>query len=247
MRCSPRNTLSPKIPAARPRVSLCRYPIAPHIGWTEGMHAADPRRPAAATCAWIFSAASRCGGSTPITSRATCWATTACTISRCATRPRCSCCSPALARASPMARCMNRQGYLYAAADTLRRAWTLYIAHIFLFVVYTAQVAYSAAALDRVVLPGGDAARRAGRRAVSRPAGGAAAALSAQPAEHPAALRGPAADLRARAAAVAQAGAAVRRYRWPALRGGAYHRDQPAVPGPARAGSSIRSPGSSCS
>jgi hypothetical protein len=45
---------------------------------------------------------------------------------------------------------MNRQGYLYAAADTLRRAWTLYIAHIFLFVVYSAQVAYSAAALDRM-------------------------------------------------------------------------------------------------
>jgi hypothetical protein len=45
---------------------------------------------------------------------------------------------------------MNRQGYLYAAADTLRRAWTLYIAHIFLFVVYAAQVAYSAAALDRM-------------------------------------------------------------------------------------------------
>jgi hypothetical protein len=44
---------------------------------------------------------------------------------------------------------MNRQGYLYAAADTLRRAWTLYIAHIFLFVVYTAQVAFTAAALDR--------------------------------------------------------------------------------------------------
>jgi hypothetical protein len=46
---------------------------------------------------------------------------------------------------------MDRQGYLYAAADALRRAWTLYIAHIFLFVVYTAQVAYSAVALDRVV------------------------------------------------------------------------------------------------
>jgi hypothetical protein len=45
---------------------------------------------------------------------------------------------------------MNRQGYLYAGADTLRRAWTLYIAHIFLFVVYAAQVAYSAAALDRM-------------------------------------------------------------------------------------------------
>lgn len=45
---------------------------------------------------------------------------------------------------------LNRQGYLYAAADTLRRAWTLYIAHIFLFVVYAAQVAYSASALDRM-------------------------------------------------------------------------------------------------
>jgi hypothetical protein len=44
---------------------------------------------------------------------------------------------------------LDRQGYLYAAADTLRRAWTLYVAHIFLFVVYTAQVAYSATALDR--------------------------------------------------------------------------------------------------
>lgn len=44
---------------------------------------------------------------------------------------------------------MDRQGYLYAAAETLRRAWTLYIAHIFLFVVYTAQVAYSAETLDR--------------------------------------------------------------------------------------------------
>jgi hypothetical protein len=44
---------------------------------------------------------------------------------------------------------MDRQGYFYAAADTLRRAGTLYVAHIFLFVVFTAQVAYSAQALDR--------------------------------------------------------------------------------------------------
>jgi hypothetical protein len=44
---------------------------------------------------------------------------------------------------------MNRHGYLYAAADVIKRAWTLYIAHIFLFVVYTAQVAYSAITLDR--------------------------------------------------------------------------------------------------
>lgn len=44
---------------------------------------------------------------------------------------------------------MDRHGWLYAAADAVRRAWTLYIAHIFLFVVFSAQVAYSAAALDR--------------------------------------------------------------------------------------------------
>jgi hypothetical protein len=44
---------------------------------------------------------------------------------------------------------MRAQGWLYAAADVIRRAWTLYIAHIFLFVVFAAQVAYSATALDR--------------------------------------------------------------------------------------------------
>ena len=73
---------------------------------------------------------------------------------------------------------MDRQGYLYAAADTLRRAWTLYIAHIFLFVVYTAQVAYSATALDRIFYSGGDAARRSGRSAVSSTARGVAATVS---------------------------------------------------------------------
>jgi hypothetical protein len=46
-------------------------------------------------------------------------------------------------------RSMDRHGWLYAAADVVRRAWTLYVAHIFLFVVFAAQVAYSAAALDR--------------------------------------------------------------------------------------------------
>jgi hypothetical protein len=44
---------------------------------------------------------------------------------------------------------MRRQGWLYAAADVVRRAWTLYIAHIFLFVVFAAQVGVSATALDR--------------------------------------------------------------------------------------------------
>ncbi len=46
-------------------------------------------------------------------------------------------------------RSYDRFGWLYAGADVLRRAWTLYIAHIFLFVVFVAQVSYSATALDR--------------------------------------------------------------------------------------------------
>ncbi len=47
-------------------------------------------------------------------------------------------------------RSMDRNGWIYAASDTLKRAWTLYIAHIFLFVVFAAQVSYSATSLDRV-------------------------------------------------------------------------------------------------
>ena len=66
----------------------------------------------------------------------------------------------------------------------MRCAWTLYIAHIFLFVVYTAQVAYSAAALDRVFYLE-ETRLDAGRRAVPRTARGVAAALPAQPVEHP--------------------------------------------------------------
>jgi hypothetical protein len=44
---------------------------------------------------------------------------------------------------------LRRQGWLYAGADVIRRAWMLYIAHIFLFTIFAAQVGYSAAALDR--------------------------------------------------------------------------------------------------
>ncbi len=46
-------------------------------------------------------------------------------------------------------RAMDRNGWVYSAADALKRAWTLYISHIFLFVVFAAQVSYSATALDR--------------------------------------------------------------------------------------------------
>ncbi len=45
---------------------------------------------------------------------------------------------------------MDRDGYLFGAAEALKRAWTLYIAHIFLFVVYAAQVSYGATLLDRL-------------------------------------------------------------------------------------------------
>jgi hypothetical protein len=44
---------------------------------------------------------------------------------------------------------MRARGWLYAGADVVRRAWTLYIAHIFLFVIFAAQVGVSAAVLDR--------------------------------------------------------------------------------------------------
>ncbi len=45
---------------------------------------------------------------------------------------------------------LGRNGMISTAADVLRRAWTLYIAHIFLFVLFTAQVTYSATALNRL-------------------------------------------------------------------------------------------------
>lgn len=44
---------------------------------------------------------------------------------------------------------LRRSGFLMAAASVVKRAWTLYIAHIFLFVVFSAQVGYSALALAR--------------------------------------------------------------------------------------------------
>jgi hypothetical protein len=39
---------------------------------------------------------------------------------------------------------LQRQGFLVATAKVLRRCWQLYIAHIFLFVIFTAQIAYVA-------------------------------------------------------------------------------------------------------
>jgi hypothetical protein len=44
---------------------------------------------------------------------------------------------------------LEREGWLVAASRVLGRIGTLYVAHIFLFVVFTAQVGFSAAALDQ--------------------------------------------------------------------------------------------------
>lgn len=46
-------------------------------------------------------------------------------------------------------RILEREGWLHAAARVAGRVGTLYVAHIFLFVVFTAQVGYSAAALNQ--------------------------------------------------------------------------------------------------
>ncbi|MGH7041254.1 MAG: OpgC family protein [Acetobacteraceae bacterium] len=45
---------------------------------------------------------------------------------------------------------MDRHGWLYGGADALKRAWVLYFAHIFLFVVYAAQVSNSVSRMDQV-------------------------------------------------------------------------------------------------
>jgi hypothetical protein len=40
-------------------------------------------------------------------------------------------------------RTMQRQGLVFAAAQIYRRVWQLYVAHIFLFVIFTAEVSYT--------------------------------------------------------------------------------------------------------
>jgi hypothetical protein len=46
-------------------------------------------------------------------------------------------------------RMLDRDGWLHTGARIVERIFTLYVAHIFLFVVFTAQVGFSAAALDQ--------------------------------------------------------------------------------------------------
>jgi hypothetical protein len=43
---------------------------------------------------------------------------------------------------------LTQQGTIFAVAQVFKRCWTLYVAHIFLFVVFVAQVSYTAAKFD---------------------------------------------------------------------------------------------------
>src|SRR5262247_1487404 len=45
-------------------------------------------------------------------------------------------------------RAMRERGPLVASARILKRAWQVYVAHIFLFVVYMAEIAYVASSFD---------------------------------------------------------------------------------------------------
>jgi hypothetical protein len=43
---------------------------------------------------------------------------------------------------------MNERGFLISGARILRRAWQLYVAHIFLFAIYMAEIAYVASSFE---------------------------------------------------------------------------------------------------
>ena len=45
-------------------------------------------------------------------------------------------------------RAMRERGFLIASARILRRAWQIYVAHIFLFTIFMAEIAYVAATFD---------------------------------------------------------------------------------------------------
>src|SRR5271163_1847083 len=45
-------------------------------------------------------------------------------------------------------RAMQERGFLIASARILRRAWQIYVAHIFLFTIFMAEIAYVAATFD---------------------------------------------------------------------------------------------------
>src|SRR5437870_11451976 len=45
-------------------------------------------------------------------------------------------------------RAMRERGFIIAGARILKRAWQIYVAHIFLFVIYIAEIAYVTASFE---------------------------------------------------------------------------------------------------
>ena len=100
------------------------------------------------------------------------------------------------------------KGAIYATAQIWRRAWTLYVAHIFLFVLFIAEVSYTAATFQKPDVQRRNACRGFSRRAAHRDRAGPAAPVSAGVPRHPADVYRPAADLSGGAARIAAALAA---------------------------------------
>src|SRR5580698_10670729 len=48
-------------------------------------------------------------------------------------------------------RTMRERGFLLSSARILRRAWQIYVAHIFLFTIFMAEIAYVAATFDNPI------------------------------------------------------------------------------------------------
>ena len=77
---------------------------------------------------------------------------------------------------------------LFATAQIYRRVWQLYVAHIFLFVIFTAEVSYTVMAVNNPMYNEELRRRRFPARAAYRHHQGAAAAVPADIPRHPAAL-----------------------------------------------------------
>ena len=65
-------------------------------------------------------------------------------------------------------RMMEREGWIRAAARIYRRVWQLYVAHILLFVAFSAQIAFVSISRFRAAAASSDALRAASALACSR-------------------------------------------------------------------------------
>ena len=54
--------------------------------------------------------------------------------------------------ASVYGRAMRERGFLLAGARILKRVWQLYVAHVFLFVIFVAEIAYVSRTFDNPLM-----------------------------------------------------------------------------------------------